>query len=133
MSARERYRVILYSVSHNNRLTAFPEASPFLHSGQILSPWRGDIDDSGIGLSYRSVRLDRLAGRCDNPMQESTISPSQGLRIWLQLGEKVCEQMHLVSCVYRTFYNLHIVLYHPKKLFPFSLLFSLDERNVWTN
>jgi hypothetical protein len=30
------------------------------------------------------ARLQRLTGRYDNPMPESTISPSQGLRIWLQ-------------------------------------------------
>jgi hypothetical protein len=37
------------------------------------------------GLSYRPARLHRLAGRYDNPMPESSISPipSQGLRLWL--------------------------------------------------
>ncbi len=39
----------------------------------------GDKFNSGIGQSYWPVRLHRLAGRCDNPMPESTISPSQGL------------------------------------------------------
>ncbi len=48
----------------------------------LVHDW-GDIVDSGIGLSYRPARLHRLAGRYDNPMSESTISPSQGLRIWL--------------------------------------------------
>jgi hypothetical protein len=38
-----------------------------------------DIVGSGIGLSYRHARLHMLAGRYDN----LTISPSQGLRIWL--------------------------------------------------
>ncbi len=34
---------------------------------QILSPWLGDIVDSGIGLSYRSCCL---AGQYDKPMPE---------------------------------------------------------------
>ncbi len=51
---------------------------------QILSPCPGDIVDYGTGLS--SARLHRLAGLYDSPMPESTISPSQGLRIWLQLS-----------------------------------------------
>ncbi len=44
------------------------------------------IVDYGIGLSYRSTRLDRLADRFHNPMPQSTtyVSPSQGLRIWPQ-------------------------------------------------
>ncbi len=49
----------------------------------ILSPWLGDIVDSGIGLSYRPAMLHRLEGWYDNPLPESTISPSQGLRIML--------------------------------------------------
>ncbi len=39
----------------------------------------GDKVNSGIGLSHQSARLHRLAGRYENPMPESTISPSQGL------------------------------------------------------
>jgi hypothetical protein len=35
-------------------------------------------------LSYRPARLHRLAGRYDNPLPKWTLSPSQGLRIWLQ-------------------------------------------------
>jgi hypothetical protein len=40
---------------------------------QIHSPhdW-GDKIDSGIGLSYRPIRLHRQAGRYDNPMPEPT-------------------------------------------------------------
>ncbi len=37
-----------------------------------------------LALSYRPARLHRLTGQNDNPMPESTISPSQGLWIWLQ-------------------------------------------------
>jgi hypothetical protein len=47
---------------------------------KILSLWPGALVDSGIGLPYRP---NSLAGRYDKPMPESTISPSQGLRIWL--------------------------------------------------
>ncbi len=50
---------------------------------QIHSQWLGDTVDSGIGLSYRPAILYWLTGRYDNPMPESTISPSQGLWIWL--------------------------------------------------
>ncbi len=50
----------------------------------VHSPWLGgDKVNSGIELSYRPARLHRLAGRYDNPTPESTISPSQGLWIWL--------------------------------------------------
>jgi hypothetical protein len=41
----------------------------------IVPDWGGDKVDSGIGLSYRSARLHRLAGRYDNYMPESTTSP----------------------------------------------------------
>jgi len=44
----------------------------------IVPDW-GDKVDSGIGVSYRPAKLHRLEGRYDNPMPESTISPSQGL------------------------------------------------------
>ncbi len=44
----------------------------------FLVPDRGVIVDSGIGLSYRLARLLRLAGRCDNLMLASTISPQSG-------------------------------------------------------
>jgi hypothetical protein len=53
---------------------------------QILSPWLGDIVASGIALLFWPASLCSLAGRYDNPMPESTISPSQGLRIWLQIN-----------------------------------------------
>ncbi len=39
----------------------------------------GDKVDSDIGLSYWSARLHGLAGRYDNPISESPISPIQGL------------------------------------------------------
>ncbi len=45
---------------------------------QILSSWLGDIVDSGIGLSYRpATSLCSLTDRYDNPIPESSISPSQ--------------------------------------------------------
>ncbi len=46
-----------------------------------LSPLRGDIVDSGKELSYRPA-----GGQKRHPMPESTISSSQGLRIWLELS-----------------------------------------------
>ncbi len=48
-----------------------------------FSLWLGDIADFGIGLLYRPARLHRLAGGYDNYLPDSTLSPSQGLRIWL--------------------------------------------------
>ncbi len=47
----------------------------FISWGQILSPGLGGIQPGHIH---------RLAGRYDNPMPGSTISLSQGLRIWPQ-------------------------------------------------
>ncbi len=64
-------------------------------SSQIHSPWMGDIVDSGIGLSYRPTSLRSLAGRYNNPLPESTLSPSQGLWIWLL----VCAQLYLRETV----------------------------------
>ncbi len=37
-----------------------------------------DEVDYDIGLSYRPVRLHNLAGRYDNPMPSSTLSPQIG-------------------------------------------------------
>ncbi len=56
---------------------------------KFFVPDWGDIVDSGIWLSFRPARLLRLAGRYDNPMQESTISPApgKGLRIWPQMAK----------------------------------------------
>ncbi len=47
------------------------------YSSQIHSPWMGDIVDFGIGLSYGLpvYVLWSLAGRYDNPMPFSTLSP----------------------------------------------------------
>jgi hypothetical protein len=44
----------------------------------IVPNWRDKVD-YGIGLSYRKVRLHRLAGRYDNPMPLSTLFPIKGL------------------------------------------------------
>jgi hypothetical protein len=44
----------------------------------IVPDW-GDKVNSGKGLSYLPAKLHRLAGRYDNPMPKSTISPSQRL------------------------------------------------------
>ncbi len=48
---------------------------------KFLVPDCGDIvPPTGMGLSYRPARLHRLAGRYDNPMPESTISPQSGTK-----------------------------------------------------
>jgi hypothetical protein len=77
--------------SHEGKLCLFcwrwecppppPIAGRIYCCSQILSPWLVDTIDSGIGL-YRPARLHRPVGRYSNTMPESTISPSQGLRIW---------------------------------------------------
>ncbi len=46
----------------------------------IVLDW-GDKVNSDIGMWYRPTRLYRLAGWCDNPKPESTISASQWLWI----------------------------------------------------
>jgi hypothetical protein len=55
---------------------------------EFIVPHWGDKVDSGIGFfdSYRPARLHRLSGRYDNLMPESTIFPTQGLGIRLQLA-----------------------------------------------
>jgi hypothetical protein len=58
--------------------------SVYINSSKILSPCLGDKVDSGIGLSYMPTSLSSLTGQSDNP--GSTISPSQGLRIWTQVS-----------------------------------------------
>jgi hypothetical protein len=47
--------------------------------GQFIVPDLGDKVDYGIALSYWPVRLHRPAGQFDNPVPQSTLSPSQGL------------------------------------------------------
>jgi hypothetical protein len=43
---------------------------------KFLVPEWGDIVDSGIGMSYRPASLCSLAGRYDNRMPDSTLSPA---------------------------------------------------------
>ncbi len=50
-----------------------------LAEAQFIVPDFENKVDYGIGLSYRSVRLHRLAGRYDNLMPWSTLFPSKGL------------------------------------------------------
>ncbi len=54
---------------------------------QFLVPDRRDKVDYGIEMPYGPARLHRLAGRYDNLMPLSTISPRQGLRVWLQYSK----------------------------------------------
>jgi hypothetical protein len=44
----------------------------FTSVAKFIVPVLGDKNNSGIGLSHRRARLQRLAGRYDNPMPEST-------------------------------------------------------------
>ncbi len=45
---------------------------------EFIDPDWGDKVNSGIGLSYRPARPHGLAGQYENPLLESTLSPSQG-------------------------------------------------------
>ncbi len=78
-----------YRVIESRPISMLITESGSIHgpSSRNLSPWQGgDKVDYGIELSCRpAVRLHRLAGWYNNPLQESTISPSQGLSIWLQV------------------------------------------------
>jgi hypothetical protein len=83
-----------------DNVSVFVEAS-----SQIYGPWLGDTVDSSRGLSCRPARLhQRLAGRYDDPMPESTISPIQGLWIWLQLLCALGGGL-LQGCLQRTYAN----------------------------
>ncbi len=57
---------------------------PFIEA-QFIVPDRVDKVDYGIGLSYLPVRLHKMAGRYDNLIPLSTLSPNKGLCIWLQV------------------------------------------------
>jgi hypothetical protein len=60
----------------------FSTASGTVYRSQILSPWLGIwYSRFWQRVGYRPAGLHRLAGRYNNPMPESTISPSQFLRI----------------------------------------------------
>ncbi len=63
------------------------------HEDKFLVPHWGDKVNSGLGLSYRPARLLRLAVQYSKHMPESTMSPNQGLWIWL-LGQR--EKLRLV-------------------------------------
>jgi hypothetical protein len=64
--------------------------------GPILSPWLGDIVDSGIGLSCWPANLCSLLGWYDNPMPESTISPQSGTQdLATELCLMECNRMSL--------------------------------------
>jgi hypothetical protein len=45
----------------------------------IAPEYTGYIVDSGIGLMYKPASLCSLAGRHDNPMPKSTLSPQSGI------------------------------------------------------
>ncbi len=51
-------RLASYSTGNPYAVSAWP-----VYRGQIQSPWRGDVVDSGIGLSYRSNRTASLCSR----------------------------------------------------------------------
>ncbi len=71
-------------------LVPFTIRPPYAARCQIFSPWLhgGDLVDSGIGFSCRPASLCSLAGRYDNPVPESTISPVRvsEFNLWSELG-----------------------------------------------
>ncbi len=74
-------------------LTTYDSISSQIH----MSPKGGIyVVYSGIGLSYRPARLQRLAGRYDKYMPESTLSPSQRLWIWILTAyDNISSQIHM--------------------------------------
>ncbi len=77
----------------------------FESSSQILSPWPGDIVDSGIGLSYRSASLCSLAGWYENPLPESTLSLQSGTMNMATDSESqqstIAQQQYLTGIVWK--------------------------------
>jgi hypothetical protein len=80
------------------------DVNGLLHAPIYISFLLGDIIDSGLGLSHRPARLHRLAGRYDNPMTESAISLSRGLRFG-HSTEKEDDVMLITSC----YISVHMV------------------------
>jgi hypothetical protein len=71
-----RYRL------HKTRVSLPQEKKLNLEAELIVPDW-GDKVNFGIGLSYLPVSyIDWRAVTYDDPLQELTISPSQGLLIW---------------------------------------------------
>jgi hypothetical protein len=52
-----------------------PAIKDFYPVAEFLDPGWGDKVNSGIGLSYRPAKPGSLAGRYDNYMPKSTLSP----------------------------------------------------------
>ncbi len=86
--------------------------------------------DSGIGLSYRPPRLYRLAVRYDNPMPESSISPSQDY----EFGHFFLKIKWRKLIVYSTFWNKQYieteVTFYKKTCFQILLTFDAERHLV---
>jgi hypothetical protein len=72
---------------------------PIYAVAKFIVPDWGDKVDSSIGLSYRTTRLHRLAGRYDKPMPESTLSPHSGTMYlatgsWVECGVPYTAVLH---------------------------------------
>ncbi len=93
-----------------------------------------------MGLSYRPTRLQRLSGRYDNPMPESTISPSWGVRIckskFLQFLSS-CQQIFLKNgkmdfCEKRFGYCKNHIFVTKNVPSQFTLFYSIKRASWYT-
>ncbi len=82
---RPQYRTKLPTMSHNYGTLA-----------KFLVPDWGDKADSSVGLSYRPGSLCSMAGRYDNPMPGSAISPCQSRT---KNMTSVCSALLLINTV----------------------------------
>ncbi len=66
------------------------DKNPSIEAEFLVPDW-GDIADSGIGLSYRTARLHRQAGRYENPMTEFGYIPRSGTsNLATVTAEEIC-------------------------------------------
>jgi hypothetical protein len=78
----EIYLVVVKRVPKLGRVEFMKEENIGSVAKFLVPDWGNEVDFF-IGLSHRPASLCSLARRYDNLM--STLYPSQGLRIWLQL------------------------------------------------
>jgi hypothetical protein len=86
---------------------------------KFIGPDWGYKVEYGMGLSFQPVRLLWLAGRYDNPMPQSTLSPRKGLWIWLLvelkasfLQEKTADQTTKDDFLYSS--SIRLILFDKK-------------------
>ncbi len=121
------------TLSHTHSLKKLARAG----CSQIHSLWMGHIVDSEIGLSYQPASLCSLAGRYDNPMPKSTLSPQSGtmnLATLLSLVASLESQRSLVLRGDKTQIRQHSQIKELASsfiIFPLQIFFLLKKRIFW--